>query len=196
VSVSPVGRGSRGALRPSTMGAVHLADFTPIAESCRESGFRFEVFRQHPHVIELRWPDDVLEQWLYDHSDKNAFLHDYGDVDLSRVRWNVEAIPTEELVEMPTGSSDLTCIDEYAANPGHWISVRRHGVHVGVSLCWETHGTWKRWPILIDRSLLEPPATGLQVVEGRTRVGVLKGRRREGAFVAGSHLAWVGRPAD
>jgi hypothetical protein len=28
----------------------------------------------------------VAEQWLYDHSDKQPFLQDYGDVDLSRIR--------------------------------------------------------------------------------------------------------------
>ena len=63
----------------------------------------------------------------------------------------------------------------------------------GVAQCWETHGTWKRWPILIDRRLLDPPESGLQVVEGRTRVGVLRGRHRQGILVAERHLAWVGR---
>lgn len=175
------------------MTAVLLTDLAPIARSCRESEFGFAAFRQDAHVHRLRWPDDVLEQWLYDHADKSAFLRDYCDVDLSRISWEVEVISAEELIVMPTGPSDDTCIDEYAANPRHWINVRRFGVHMGVSLCWETHGTWKRWPILIDRSLLNPSATGLQVVEGRTRVGILKGRHREGALVAKSHLAWVGR---
>lgn len=172
---------------------MRLADFAPIAQSCRESEFGFAAFRGNLPVLRLRWPDDVLEQWLYHHADNSAFLRDYGDVDLSRIRWQVEAISTEEFIRIPTGPSDGDCIDEYAANPGHWINVRRHGVHMGVSLCWDTHGTWKRWPILIDRLLLGCPGTGLQVVEGRTRVGVLKGRRREGALVAKRHLAWVGR---
>lgn len=135
----------------------------------------------------------MLEQWLYDHADNGAFLRDYGDVDLSRMSWNVEAIPAEDFTRMPTGRSDRGCIDRFAEDPSHWIGNRRHGVHMGVSLCWETHGTWKRWPILIDRSVLEPSVTGLQVVEGRTRVGILRGRLREGALVAQKHLAWVGR---
>jgi hypothetical protein len=41
--------------------------------------------------------------------------------------------------------------------------------------------------------LLDPPELGLQVVEGRTRVGVLKGRHRKAYRVAALHLAWVGR---
>lgn len=59
---------------------------------------------------------------------------------------------------------------------------------------WDVHGTWKRWPILIVRSLVDPDWTGLQVVEGRTRVGVLRGRSRLGLHIAERHLARVGRP--
>ena len=94
---------------------------------------------------------------------------------------------------MPTGASDSDAIGEFAKDPDHWVQVRNHGPHIGVAQCWETHGTWKRWPILIDRGLLDPPGGGLQVVEGRTRVGVLRGRHRQGALVSGRHLAWVGR---
>jgi hypothetical protein len=86
-------------------------------------------------VQRLQWPDDVLEQWLYDHADNGAFLQDYWDVDLSRINWEVEVISAEELIEMPTGPSDGRCIDKYAADPSHWINVRQYGVHVGVSLC-------------------------------------------------------------
>lgn len=175
------------------MANVRLADFADLAVSCRESRLRFEGFRTDALVSSLRWPDDVVEQLLYDHADNDAFLRDYGDIDLSRVQWDVEIVPLGKLVEMPTGASESGCIEEYAANPDHWVRVRNRGIHMGVAQCWEAHGTWKRWPILIDRGLLDPPESGLQIVEGRTRVGVLKGRHRRGAFVAERHLAWVGR---
>ncbi len=154
---------------------------------------RFEGFRQNALVCSLGWPDDVVEQFLYDHADNIAFLRDYGDLDLSKMRWDVEVIPLKEFIGMPTGASDGGCIEEFAANPDHWVRVRSRGIHIGVTQCWEAHGTWKRWPILIDRRLLDPPESGLQVVEGRTRVGVLRGRRRQGTLVAERHLAWVGR---
>ncbi|MET8311325.1 hypothetical protein [Micromonospora sp. NPDC005173] len=173
---------------------MRLQDIAPISRSYRENLSGFHAFRYHPLVSGLGWPDDVLEQWLYDHGDNGAFLRDYGNLNLSAVAWTVEAIATQEFLAMPTGRSDGSCIDEYAADPNHWISVRQHGVHAGVSLCWATHGTWKRWPILVDRSLVDA-TTGLQVVEGRTRVGILRGRHRENDRVAPQHLAWVGRPA-
>jgi hypothetical protein len=147
-------------------------------------------------VSALGWPDDVVEQWLYDHGDNTPFLRDYRAVDLSNVTWDVEVVSVEDLVVMPTGPSDGDCMEVYADDPDHWVSVRRFGIHRGVRECWETHGTWKRWPILIDRQLVAPGANGFQVVEGRTRVGVLRGRQRRGYFVAAHHLAWVGRPAS
>jgi hypothetical protein len=174
---------------------VCLADFTAIAAACRASEAGFAAFKSADAVRGLGWPADVLEQWLYDHSDKGSFLHDYGTVDLSQLRWGLEALKASDIAAMPTGPSDGDVMDEFAANPGHWISVRNSGIHVGVAQMWELHGTWKRWPVLIDRSLLFPPGTGLQVVEGRTRAGILKGLLTQGAFVAERHLAWVGRPS-
>ena len=118
---------------------------------------RFEGFRQNALVSSLGWPDDVVEQFLYDHADNIGFLRDYENVDLSKIDWDVEVISVEELIEMPTSASDGDCIEDFAANPDHWVRVRNRGIHIGVAQCWETHGTWKRWPILMDRRLLDPP---------------------------------------
>jgi len=178
------------------MTAMYLSDFTEIADTARKSGFGFAAFQQNQLVSDLGWPADVLEQWLFDHAHYDGFLNDYGTIDLARIRWELEAISAEELAQMPTGPSDRGAIEAYAAHPKHYINNRVGDIHAGVSLCWETHGTWKRWPVLIDRMLLTPATLGLQVVEGRTRVGVLKGLMREGGYVAKRHLAWVGRAAS
>ncbi|GIE81717.1 hypothetical protein Aph02nite_76670 [Actinoplanes philippinensis] len=172
---------------------MYLADYTRLSRSCNEGNSGFTSFKYHPDVLELQWPDDVLEQWLYDHAANESFLDDYGAIDLSRLQWKVEAVSVEDFVQMPTGPSDDGYIDEIAENPDHWIGNRNMGVHEGVALCWQIHGTWKRWPILLHRSVLKSSGTGLQVVEGRTRVGILKGRHLKGDLVAANHLAWVGR---
>ncbi len=91
----------------------------------------------------------------------------------------------------PKSESDLMAYN--AHQHAHLVAARRAGVHAGVLECWRTRGTWKRSPLLIERRLVDPEATGLQVVESRTRVGVLRGRTEEGCFVAKRHLAWVGR---
>ncbi|MER6112661.1 hypothetical protein [Streptomyces hirsutus] len=168
-----------------------LRDLSPLMARRRDGGLSHGRFRADPALASLHWPDDVLEQFLFDHGDNSAFVHDYGDVDLCEIRWSLETIPTEDFEEMPTGASDAGCIENFAKNPVHWVRVRppEVGQH------WERHGTWLRPPILIARWLLHPADTGLQVLEGRTRVGVLRGRRREGLHVESHHQAWVGHPA-
>ncbi|MGK5555045.1 hypothetical protein ACSNOI_25845 [Actinomadura kijaniata] len=174
---------------------MRLAEVTELSGAYRERLAGFQSFRSDERISSLDWPDDVLEQFLYDHASYEPFLCDYGHIDLSAVVWTLDEIPVEEFMRMPTGASDGDCIEEFAAAPDHWVAVRNAGVHVGVAECWERRGTWKRSPILIDRMLLDPPGRGLQVVEGRTRVGVLRGRHRQGSVVAERHLAWVGRSA-
>lgn len=172
-----------------------LADFTELANRCRESDGGFDAFQSSSDVVALHWPRDVVEQWLYDHSGHPPFLNDYGQIDLTRIRWDLETLPAGVFADVPTGASEHDTIDIYAAAPDHWIGVRNCGIHLGVAEMWTLYGTWKRWPVLIDRQLLSPPHPGLQVVEGRTRVGILRGRLREGDHVADQQLAWVGRPA-
>lgn len=174
-----------------------LRDFARIAEDAREcEESRLSAlgrFCSHPEVYALGWPDDVVEQWLFDHAGHGPFQRDYARVDLNRIRWGVEIVATSTFLAMPTGQSESGCIAKYAENPDWWISVRNSGVHRGVAESWTAHGTWKRWPIVIDRGLLCSGDVGLQLVEGRTRVGILVGRHRNGDYVADSHLAWVGR---
>jgi len=172
---------------------MRLADFADLAQQCRENGYGFAEFRRQDMVIDLRWPADVLEQWIYDHAGNGSFLRDYENVELSRVGWQVEALSVDTFMAMPTGPSDAGAIEYFAADPDHWMAVRNQGEHLGVGLAWDVHGTWKRWPIILDRALLTPAEHGLQLVEGRNRVGILRGRQRQGKLVADQHLAWVGR---
>jgi len=146
--------------------------------------------------MDLRWPRDVLKQWVYDHADNPSFLIDYEKLELTQIAWKVEPLMLATFMTMPTGPSDRRALEDFAADPDHWVSVRHSGEHLGVREAWETHGTWKRWPIVLDRKLLVPYADGFQLVEGRTRVGVLRGRCRQGQPVAERHLAWVGRSRD
>ncbi|MGP5383995.1 hypothetical protein ACTXL8_17750 [Glutamicibacter arilaitensis] len=174
---------------------IYLHDIVDAARAARDSAAGLSAFRGDMHTQRLRhWPEDVVKQWLYDHADHPAFLADYGHIDLTRVAWRLESVPLEMLVTMPTGASENDLIDYFAEKPGHWVKVRSQGCHVGVREMWELHGTWKSWPVLLDQGLIDPQLEGLQVVEGRTRVGVLRGRSRRGLHVAPKHLAWVGHP--
>ncbi|MEU8759603.1 hypothetical protein [Streptomyces sp. NPDC048659] len=158
-------------------------------------GLSFDAFRADLMIASLQWPADVVEQFLYDHGDHGPFHRDYGHVDLTTIVWTLETVTSAELSTMPTGRSEAGCIEQFALDPGHYVRVRNSGIHVGVAEMWRDHGTWKRPPLLLDRRLLDSSGSGLQVLEGRTRVGILRGRLRENDFVAAAHEAWVGRPA-
>ncbi|MGW1362169.1 hypothetical protein ACWCQP_32725 [Streptomyces chartreusis] len=168
-----------------------LSDFSLLMARRRDGGlsYSYDQFCVDSALACLPWPDDVLEQFLFDHGDNAAFLYDYGGIDLRDITWRLETIPAADFHTMPTGESDAGCIERYAENPVHWVTIRppEVGRH------WEEHGTWLRPPLLIDRRFLDRSDCGLQVLEGRTRVGVLRGRLRENLRVAGNHQAWVGR---
>ncbi|MEU8741953.1 hypothetical protein ACFYPK_33125 [Streptomyces halstedii] len=168
---------------------MNLNDLMPLMKRRQDGGLGFERFRTDPALTGLSWPDDVLRDFLYEHGDHGPFVDDYGHLDLSTITWTLESIPTVDFHTMPTGESEAGLIEHFAQHPVHWVTVRppQVGQH------WNDHGTWLRPPLLIDRRTLNPGGIGLQVLEGRTRVGVLRGRLREQLYVASEHAAWVGR---
>ncbi|MGW1563966.1 hypothetical protein ACWCQ1_47045 [Streptomyces sp. NPDC002144] len=168
-----------------------LNDLSQLMARREDGGLTFDRFRVDPSLASLGWPDDVLEQFLFDHGDNDAFLRDYGGIELEGIVWRLETIPADVFSDMPTGASEADLIDYFAENPAWWVEVRPPAV----GRHWVEHGTWMRAPILIDRRLLDPSYRGLQVLEGRTRVGVLRGRLRKELHVRSHHQAWVGHPA-
>ncbi|MEV5898424.1 hypothetical protein [Streptomyces sp. NPDC052127] len=168
---------------------MRLNDLGPLMVRRQDGRLSFDRFRADPALAAVQWPDAVLRDFLFDHGDYGPFVDDYGHLDLSAVTWTLEAIPAADFHTMPTGESEAGLIEHFAQNPVYWATVKGPEV----DRHWEDHGTWRRAPLLIDRRLLNPSDSGLQVLEGRTRVGVLRGRLREQLHVAPEHQAWVGR---
>ncbi len=175
------------------MTRARLADFADLSVRCHDDRSGFAGFRALPVVAALGWPDDPLEQWLYDHAGNVSFQADYEQVDLSRLDWQLKDIPVGVFLDVRTGPSDNEhgdLVEYLAGDHEHWLGLR----DPEIAGAWETRGTWLRPPLLIDRGVFDPPAAGLQLIEGRTRVGILRGRHRAGELVAGQHQAWVARP--
>jgi len=169
---------------------MRLIDLQGIAELHREHGNGFDGYKVESVPASLNWPDDVLEQWLYDHLDH--FLTDYGHIDLDSISWNLEDHDHEELVCLSTGASERDLLEHNAKIHAHLVASRGEEV----TAMWQNHGTWLRPPILLACNLVSPDGLGLQVVEGRTRLGVLRGRAENGLFVSATHSVWVGRRAE
>lgn len=170
---------------------VYLRDM-PVADPDRNLVDRQQSLAEYialPHVARLDWPAAVVEDWLFDHASHEAFRQDYATLDLSSIGWALEDVPLSELEDVRTGPSEQKFLDHVADIHQHWLSVRPADIRTA----WETRGTWLVAPILISEDLLNLPGTRLRLVEGRMRVGILQGRRRDGLYVADSHKAWVGR---
>lgn len=150
---------------------------------CREQFWRALA------IEHLECPDDVTEQFLFDHGHKAEFIKQYGHIDLRSVQWSHEALPAATLIEATACADFEGRIDEVAKALEHYAHVygpRRWG--------WLEHRTWLRCPILIDGQLLHPPRRGLHLVEGHTRLGALKGYVKCGKITPSStHQVWIGR---
>ncbi|KIC68744.1 hypothetical protein RM50_04315 [Pseudarthrobacter phenanthrenivorans] len=153
----------------------------------------FAAFTARPEIAALQWPTEVLRQWLWEFGDRHELLVDYDAVSLDRVDWFLEEVPAAEFDAMPTGASEAGLIEGFAAQHRYWLTAKSR-YKPSVKADWEERGTWSVPPVLIDRSLLDPPGDGLQVIEGRTRVAILRGRQQDRLTTANRHLAWVGRP--
>lgn len=150
-----------------------------------------EKFSALPEVAELGWPSEVVRQWLYEHLLWGEFLTDYAALDLSTVAWSLQDVHATAFLSMTSGSSD-DYLTEFSKNPDYYrerFTVQRPATREA----WEQQGTWLVPPLLLDLACLDGAEGVLQVVEGRTRVGILQGRVRDGLYVAGQHAAWVGR---
>lgn len=155
-----------------------------------------QEFLAHPLVMQLGWPDDVVEQWLFDHASHPAFHIDYGHIDLETLDWTLERLETPLLLDVPTGDSEVGAIEGWAKVHEHAVRTRETSgspLYRGIQEKWDEEGTWLRPPLLIEQSLIGNGGGGLQLVEGRTRVGVLRGRHADGLRVADTHLTWMGR---
>lgn len=170
--------------------AIYLHDLKCAHDRSYDSpGAGFDTFCKEQVVSDLGWPENVVEQMLWDHGGTEHFIPDYGYLNLKSVVWNRELMPTTLLQNVPTGAFDHGAIEEYEKFPVYWAE--RKGPSVVES--WKSDGTWLVPPLLISRELLKPKMKGWQLVEGRTRVGVLRGRAALGLHVAEHHETWVGR---
>ena len=140
-------------------------------------------------------PLEVIEQVYCHHGRKDEFQSQYGELNLSAIDWTSIALPASEIIEATIYEGFMRWFrnvesrtSEFSARGWQCIDTR-----ADVIAHWSRYQTWMRPPVLIQG--LPPEVTGrLHVMEGHTRVGLLKGLIKEGVLSPlSTHEVFVGR---
>lgn len=140
-------------------------------------------------------PLDVIEQVYADHGRKHDFQAQYGALDLEALMWTKVARPASALIEcghFAEFSPWMHMVEQKVADfhTKGWtcVDVRRKVVEH-----WQTNQTWLRPPIFFDEHVMGN-AGSLRLVEGHTRVGLLRGLVKAGLIGPSSmHVVWFGQ---
>lgn len=148
-------------------------DLSTFEACCREMG--------------LDWPQSVIEQFLYDHGNDADFIEQYGELDLSALRWDLVEVRAENIIASTCYPDYRDHVEETARHPRAIIEQHEED---GESV-WTV--TWRVPPVMLRGAICIPPQPELHLVEGHTRVGVLSGLVRVGEIDPDStHLVYLG----
>jgi hypothetical protein len=157
-----------------------------------DRAFRDELwpsFLADARIGGLRWPTPVIEQFLFDHGAKEEFLSQYGHLELETLRWDLSDLAASEFLRLSVFEGFKPWLESSAGDYAFRISQRP----IDQQQAWAKSQTWLVPPVLIDGTILLPARPGLHLLEGHTRVGILRGRLRAGvANPDQTHQAFVG----
>jgi hypothetical protein len=139
-------------------------------------------------------PGDVITQLYSDHGRNEYFQVQYKNIDLQKIKWELKQVKAIELVK-------CSYYEEYQ----NWFEGRTHKLdnfnkknwdcidtRQEVVKYWRENNTWLRKPIFINASLIKKD-NKFHLVEGHTRVGILKGAVQNGILdIESTHEIWYG----
>lgn len=143
-------------------------------------------FIADPRIERLRWPIQVLDQFLFFHGKNEDFLDEYGTVDLTTISWICASVSTIDLMLCNVASFAQEYVDEIQVDYESWFNCRTEAERKN----WEERGTWLMPPVIFDTDVVG----GLrrQLVEGHTRLAILRARYDRGLAVSAMHQAFIG----
>lgn len=137
-------------------------------------------------------PESVLVQVFHEHG-RNQELHShFGSMDLSTITWSEQKLPGAQIADCWVKPESLSWVNTAAsrvqlfhAQGWHCIDYRKI-----IAKHWEINGTWQLAPVL----LFIAPESALILLEGHTRIGILRGLISNGIIDAVAlHDVFVGR---
>ena len=163
-----------------------------MTEFAPQHGESFSDYRDRVHELLPNIPDDVLEQWVYEHRGGIAGKYSYWDLtalQFDLVSWSTDSIPTEHIgnesyireltnqaSQEPIKNPRLQRLDSYFAE----------------------HRTWPRPVLFLENTDGQHTIRGnpwygqpYHLVEGHHRLACLIARRGRSSYLAEEHEVWV-----
>jgi len=139
-------------------------------------------------------PSEVLEEVYSSHGRKDDFQFQYGEIELNDIKWQRISINGLEIIKCEYFQRFGNWIESVEARLKAWdekswdcIDTRKN-----IVLHWQNEKTWLTSPFFINSSLIQN-TNNLHLVEGHTRLGILKGLITRNIIPADSkHLIWHG----
>lgn len=139
-------------------------------------------------------PNDILEYFYSHHGRKDVFQRQYADLEINKIIWKKKYLSASEIVSCDCYSmfsewmSNVQArISSFKTKGWNCIDVRNEIVKH-----WEEFLTWELPPIFIEKEMLNK-SNGLWLVEGHTRVGVLRGLVEHSiVHNQSTHEIWLG----
>jgi hypothetical protein len=158
-------------------------DYLPRPGSARAN---WGAFLAVCHEAGIWWPDRVIDEFLWSHGKNERFRRQYGHVDLPALVWELQSLTARELLASSFDEDLGGRVLDVAANP-HWYLAQ----YRPPDALWGDD-TWSQPPLLMPAGFLTPPKDGLHLVEGHTRLGVMRGLVELGELSADStHQVYV-----
>ncbi len=142
-------------------------------------------------------PLEVHEDLLSGFGKNDDFLELYGDIDLSKIKWEKHKLRAKELVECSYYNKYSDWLEGMSERMDNYSTLGWDCLHhtEKVMNYWKNNSTWYRRPIFFD---FDPSSISqekcLRLLEGHTRIGILKGALKNNILDKNSeHEIWLGK---
>jgi hypothetical protein len=152
--------------------------------------------RVNTYEIAMQLPDApaTVREVYSDHGRKDQFQAQYGPITISEITWAKVSVSASEIIECSIYHWFSNWTNNVARRPESFSKAGWHCIDVRPNIVdyWSKFRTWVEPPVVLDARLLGRPH-GLHLMEGHTRIGILKGLISHGVLQSDSqHYIWLG----
>lgn len=146
--------------------------------------------------ISKNTPYCVLKQFYIDHGQNYKFQELYEDVNILELNWRLDCVAASTICDASINPHFEKYTDDIKNDASKYLNSNTLG-WIKRAEYWRKNKTWMTPPVFLKRNidikLSSKKRKDLHLVEGHTRLGMLKGLTEKGLLLDNSiHKIWVG----